>query len=183
MNSVARTVFSVAFFGICAVIVIYGILREKRALRRARAEANMASHESKDEMKRKRKEMILEGLIVDEWVPDDPLVESTKGDQGTQPSGKAFEAEAEASQEAAPPTNSSPASCAMGSDDCESLAGGDEMADCAICLSHFKPQELVCKSNNSSCQHIFHKDCMVGWLMKRHDNCPMCREVYLLKSV
>jgi hypothetical protein len=122
-------------------------------------------------------------LIVNEWVPDGPPVEPTKGDQDTQPSGEALEVEAEAPQPPAPPTNSSTASCVMGSDDCESLAGEDEMAGCAICLSHFKPQELVCKSNNLSCQHVFHKDCMVDWLMKRKDNCPMCREVYLIKTV
>jgi hypothetical protein len=183
MNTVARTVFSIAFFGICAMIIIFAILREKRAFRRARAEAHVASHESREDRKRKRKELILKALIVNEWVPDGPLVESTKGDQDTQPSGELVEVEAEVSQPPAPPTNSSTASIVMGSDDCESLAGEDEMAGCAICLSHFMPQELVCKSNNSSCQHVFHKDCMVDWLMKRHDNCPMCREVYLIKTV
>jgi hypothetical protein len=185
MNSVARTAFSIAFFGLCSVIVIFAILREKRAFRRARAEANVASHESREDRKRKRKELISEGLIVNEWLPDDPPVESTKGDQATQPSGEAVEAEAPQSQPQppAPPNNSSPASCVMGSDDCESLAGEDEMAGCAICLSHFKPQELVCRSNNLSCQHVFHRDCMVDWLMKRHDSCPICREIYLLKTV
>jgi hypothetical protein len=92
MNSVARTAFSIAFFGLCSVIVIFAILREKRAFRRARAEANVASHESREDRKRKRKELISEGLIVNEWLPDDPPVESTKGDQATQPSGEAVEA-------------------------------------------------------------------------------------------
>jgi cbb3-type cytochrome oxidase subunit 3 len=181
INVVGLSIFTALLLGLCFLLVIFARLREKRASRRA--EATMASHESKDEMKRKRKEMILQGLIVNEWVPDDPPVKSTKGDQDTQQFGEAVEDEAEAPQSASPPTNSSPASCVMGSDDCESLAGEDEMAGCAICLSHFKPQELVCKSNNSSCQHIYHKDCMVDWLMKLHDNCPMCREVYLLETV
>jgi hypothetical protein len=180
MESIARTVFAIAFFGGCAMITIFAIMREKRAYQRARAEASMTSHESREEIKRKLKEFIFSVLIVSEWVSDDAPVESTTGGQDTPPSG---EEAADVPQPSAPPTNSSPASCVMGSDDCESLAGEDEMAGCAICLSHFKPQQLVCKSNNSSCQHVFHKDCMVDWLMKRHESCPMCREVYLLKTV
>jgi hypothetical protein len=183
VNVVGLAIFSALLLVLCFLLVIFARLREKRASHRARAEANVASHESKDEMKRKREEMILEGLIVKEWVPDNPAVESTKGDQDIQQLGEAIEVGAEAPQPPVPPTNSSPASCVMGSDDCDSLAGEDEMAGCAICLSHFRPQELVCKSNNSSCEHVFHKDCMVDWLMKRHDNCPMCREVYLLQTV
>jgi hypothetical protein len=179
VNVVGLAVFSGLLLGLCFLIVIFASLRDKMAVHQAQVEAEVASHESKEERKRKRKELILDGLIVNEWVPDGPPVEPTKGDQDTQPSGEALEVEAEAPQPPAPPTNSSTASCVMGSDDCESLAGEDEMAGCAICLSHFKTQELVCKSNNSSCQHVFHKDCMVDWLMKRHDNCPMCRLVYL----
>jgi hypothetical protein len=115
-----------------------------------------------------------------EWVPDDaPVVQSTESDQDNPPSGEAVEA----SQPPAPLINSSLVSCAMGSDDCKSSAGEGEIADCAICLSHFKPQQLVCESNNSSCQHVFHKDCMVDWLMKKHNDCPLCREVYLIKAV
>jgi hypothetical protein len=135
-------------------------------------EIDMASHENKQE--RRREQSILNGLNVKEWMPDGTPVESTEGDQDTPPSGDAVEAPQS--------IKSSLASCAMGSDDCESLAG-KEMAGCAICLSHFKPQQLVCESNNSSCQHVFHKDCMVDWLMKHHDTCPMCREVYILKTV
>jgi hypothetical protein len=40
----------------------------------------------------------------------------------------------------------------------------------------------VCESNNPLCRHIFHKDCMVDWLTKLHDDCPTCREVYLLQA-
>jgi hypothetical protein len=104
--------------------------------------------------------------------------EDCEDDQNTPPSGEAVEA----SQPRALPIKSSfPAACSMGSDDCESLAG-EEMAGCAICLNHFKTQQLVCESDNPLCRHIFHKDCMVDWLMKLHDDCPMCREVYLLQT-
>jgi hypothetical protein len=148
---------------------------------------SLASHESKEERRRERKESISNGLIVKEWMPNadpPPPVESpTEGDQDTSPSGDAIEAPQSAPAPVSQ-TNSSPALCAMGSDDCESLSGDEDMAGCAICLSHFEPQELVCESSSSSCQHVFHKDCMVDWLMKEdHGTCPMCREVFLLKTV
>jgi hypothetical protein len=171
---IVLAVFSLLVFGLCSLFVLFGFCR-RLALPEVEEE-EAASHESKED---RRREFVSNGLIVREWVPVDPQVESTTGDEATPLSSETVEA----SQPPAPPINSSPASCAMGSDDCESLAGEEDMAGCAICLSHFKPQQLVCESNNSSCQHVFHKDCMVDWLMKYHDNCPMCREVYLLKTV
>jgi hypothetical protein len=142
----------------------------------------MASQESKEERRRKRKESIINGLNVKEWEPPvDQPVEAvpTEGNQDIPPTCAAIEA----SHPPASPINLSPTSCdvPLGSEDCESLPREEEiLAGCAICLSHFKPQQLVCESNNPSCRHIFHKDCMVDWLMKLHDDCPMCREVYLL---
>jgi hypothetical protein len=175
--SVALSVFSVLVFLLCSLTVLLGLYR-KLAFAEVDGEA-AASHESKEDRRTKRREFVSNGLSVKEWVSVDPQVESTAGDEATPPSSETLEAP----QPQAPSTNSSLASCAMGSDDCDSLAGEEDMAGCAICLSHFKPQQLVCESNNSSCQHVFHKDCMIDWLMKYHDNCPMCREVYLLKTV
>jgi hypothetical protein len=173
------TVFSVMVFGICFAIAVLRLCRTQ-ALEEMEWE-QATSHEDKKERRRKRRQFVSNGLIVKEWLQVNPQVESTTGDQDTPPSSeKAVEAPQSAP---APATNSYLASCAMGSDDCESLAGEEEMAGCAICLRHFKPQQLVCESNNSSCQHVFHKDCMVDWLMKYRDDCPMCREVYLLKTV
>jgi hypothetical protein len=180
VNVFGLLVASVSVFGFCLVTMFIYYLDKLASLRET--EQDVASQEdSKDEMKRKRKEYISHGLTVKEWVPDDPSVKSTdEGDQDTLASGEAVEMP----QPQAPLPNSSPASCVMGSDDCESLAGDEEMAGCAICLSHFKPQQLVCESTNPSCQHVFHKDCMVDWLMlKHHDTCPMCREVYLVITV
>jgi hypothetical protein len=179
VDVVSITVFSLVVFALCALIVVFVRLRENLALQ-AQLEEDVALHDRKREKTRTRKESISNGLIVKEWVPDDAsVVESPEKDQDTSP-GEAVAA----SQPLAPPINtSSPASCVMGSDDCESLAGEEEMAGCAICLSHFKPQQLVCESNNSSCQHAFHKHCMVDWLMKHNANtCPMCREVYILHT-
>jgi hypothetical protein len=179
---VETTIFSLFIFGLCLLILMFNRLRVKRALlvQQTQVEEAVALEKSKEERREEKKECISNGMIVKEWLPDDRPVESTEGDQDIPPSGDAVEAPQSAP---APPISSSPASCAMGSDDCESLAEEEEVAGCSICLSHFEPQQLVCESNNSSCQHVFHKDCMVDWLMKGHDTCPMCREVYLLKTV
>jgi hypothetical protein len=189
---VAITVFSLLVFGLCAVVVLIGMCR-KLALAEVGIDevvildSKEERKRSKAERRRKRRELILNGLIVKEWMPVDPQVESTTEDQDTPTPEEAVEAP----QPPVPPINSSLVSCEMGSDDCESLKcemgsddcesldGEEEMAECAICLRHLKPHQLVSVSNNSSCQHVFHKDCMVDWLMKDHNECPMCREVYL----
>jgi hypothetical protein len=179
---IVLTIISITVFGFCSLLVILSsflAICSKMALTEVE-EIDTTSQESKQERRRERKESILNELNVKEWMPDDTSVMSTEGDEDTSPSGDAVDAPQSAP---ALPINSSPASCAMGSNDCESLVGEEEMAGCAICLSHFEPQQLVCESNNSSCQHVFHKECMVDWLMKHHDTCPMCREVYLLKTV
>ena len=51
---------------------------------------------------------------------------------------------------------------------------------CPICLAEFEGEEDICKSKNEECQHIFHLECMVEWLMK-HDECLLCRCDYLKK--
>jgi hypothetical protein len=179
---VALTIVSLMVFGLCSLLFIFsfifGICRKEANL--LEAEANAPSQESIEERTRERKEIISNGLIVKEWSRDDLPVESTGGDQDTPvPSQET----AEASLPPAPRDKSSPTSCAIGSEDFDFLVREEETAGCAICLSQFKPQQLVCESNNSSCQHTFHKDCMIDWLMKDHDDCPMCREVYLLKII
>jgi Ring finger domain len=50
--------------------------------------------------------------------------------------------------------------------------------ECAICLSSFKINQLVCQSDGGQCVHMFHAACMKQWLL-RHDSCPICRETYL----
>jgi hypothetical protein len=167
--------------GLCLLGLLSARKRENSEILELQAQAveHTASQERRKERRRKRKESISNGLIVKEWVLDGaPVVGSrTEGDQDNPaPLGETVESW----QPPALPVSASSVSC-VGSDDCESLEGGEEMTGCAICLSHFKPQQLVCESNNSSCQHVFHKDCMVDWLTKPHDDCPMCREVYVLQ--
>jgi hypothetical protein len=182
------TFVSLTFCGLCSFIYCYALLRERQA--QAEQEDGGDAHESEEERMRIRKESIFNGLNVRKWAPDDLQLGLTKGDQDTlAPSGGMVETP----QSPAPTIISSPASCAIGNDDCDSIArdhdcdseaGDEEMAGCAICLCQFQPEQLVCESNNASCQHVFHKDCIVDWLMKQTDNtCPMCREVYIIKAV
>jgi hypothetical protein len=62
----------------------------------------------------------------------------------------------------------------------DSNSVGDDQPECVICLEHFRDSQLVCKPTNEKCNHLFHKDCMMVWLML-HTRCPICREKYLEK--
>ena len=53
-----------------------------------------------------------------------------------------------------------------------------EISTCSICLQKYKVGDDICWSQNESCEHAFHMECLTPWLMK-HDNCPLCRENYL----
>jgi hypothetical protein len=128
--------------------------------------------ELKEEKIKERKEWVAKQLMVREWSPDDATVE-------TKTSEKSSTTDKQSVLESVPQT-SDRISCKLGTDNYESFL--EEAPECAICLSHFKPHQLVCESNNVSCDHIFHQDCMMGWLMK-HKVCPLCREVYLLETV
>jgi hypothetical protein len=158
--SVSLTVVPLVVVGLILSLIVCA--RNWRFALQVHVEEDAAAQETEEE-RRKRKESISNGLNVKEWVPDDPPIEE--------------------SAEGEPRINSSSASCAKGGVDCDPLVREEETAGCAICLSQFKSQQFVCESNNSSCRHIFHKDCMVDWLMKNHEECPMCREVYLVKTV
>ena len=61
----------------------------------------------------------------------------------------------------------------------ESDSDSDKL--CPICLAEFEDDQDVCKSKNDKCQHMFHLDCMIEWLMK-HNECPLCRNDYLKDS-
>jgi len=48
----------------------------------------------------------------------------------------------------------------------------DKIEDkCAICLEIFEPDSKVCLLN---CKHIFHKECIKGWINIKN-TCPTCR--------
>lgn len=44
--------------------------------------------------------------------------------------------------------------------------------NCAICLNDFEPENLI---SITSCNHIFHKDCIKEWTHYK-TNCPVCRD-------
>jgi len=50
-------------------------------------------------------------------------------------------------------------------------------AVCSICLLGYNSGDHVAWSKKSTCQHTFHRDCLVTWLLM-HDECPNCRCSY-----
>jgi hypothetical protein len=58
----------------------------------------------------------------------------------------------------------------------------EESTDCcAICLQDYSIGDQICWSKNRLCQHHFHHDCLVPWLLK-HNHCPCCRLDYLAED-
>jgi hypothetical protein len=49
---------------------------------------------------------------------------------------------------------------------------------CSICLETFQKGDEMCASPNRACSHIFHRDCILDWLLT-HEICPICRRNYL----
>lgn len=56
----------------------------------------------------------------------------------------------------------------------------DSEAECCICLDGYASGDNIGASKNVECNHVFHKDCIMDWMMKNHNQCPLCR-VDLLK--
>jgi len=55
---------------------------------------------------------------------------------------------------------------------------------CSICLSDFEQGDHLAYPKNtlsSGCQHMFHYECLKGWLMKKKD-CPVCRRKVLISD-
>ncbi|KAL0541916.1 hypothetical protein IC582_021997 [Cucumis melo] len=53
----------------------------------------------------------------------------------------------------------------------------DSPSDCVVCLSPLAAGHLV---RRLPCRHLFHKDCLDGWLHHLNFNCPLCRSPLLL---
>jgi hypothetical protein len=127
------------------------------------------------EDREKRKERISKALVVREWSSDSATVETETSDSAAVP-------EVRPKRQRPATKDDDRVTCGMGSDDYESFS--EEQAVCAICLSRFEDHQLVCEFNNGSCEHVFHKDCMICWLITDdYSHCPMCRQNYLLKPI
>jgi hypothetical protein len=51
---------------------------------------------------------------------------------------------------------------------------------CAICLGDYAVGNVVIWSSNPKCQHAFHDDCILEWLLKMQPAtpCPCCRQEF-----
>ena len=59
----------------------------------------------------------------------------------------------------------------------------DPCKSCPICTEEFAEGELIAMSKNIDCSHIYHTECIIPWLLKSHDECPMCRNDFLVEEV
>ena len=53
-----------------------------------------------------------------------------------------------------------------------------EQPRCVLCSVCFKIGDKVSVSNNPSCEHQYHQDCIRRWIKNRSDACPVCRVCY-----
>lgn len=53
---------------------------------------------------------------------------------------------------------------------------------CVLCSKFFKDTDVVTESWDPSCDHHFHKDCMVRWLQWK-EGCPVCKKDYVVGVV
>ncbi|KAL7529923.1 hypothetical protein ACHAXR_003230 [Thalassiosira sp. AJA248-18] len=51
---------------------------------------------------------------------------------------------------------------------------------CAICICPYEEGDIRIFSPN--CSHVFHKDCILEWLVKGHNECPCCRIAMVSKT-
>lgn len=169
----AAIAFSVLLFAMFFFVACAGFFYKSRA-----PSAEPETELRREEKRRRRKEWIAKNLVVREWVPEDDdaaTVESIKSFGGNSIDEEDEESRMDTVQ------LDDVLLCKLGTDDVVDSFMEQEPG-CAICLSKYKIHQQVCESNNMSCLHVFHSDCMSSWLLK-HNECPMCRERYLLKTV
>jgi hypothetical protein len=76
-------------------------------------------------------------------------------------------------------SSSSPTVVGMDMTESEGHDDDDETEDvCCICLIPFEPDDLVGRSANPDCLHLYHQKCIEEWLVKSNE-CPCCRGKFL----
>lgn len=50
---------------------------------------------------------------------------------------------------------------------------------CTLCNYKFDEKQVICFSYNPYCKHVFHAICMIDYLMKGCDTCPICNNWFL----
>jgi hypothetical protein len=63
--------------------------------------------------------------------------------------------------------------------DAKAYAATSSEEFCTLCNQEYDAHQIVSFTYNSDCKHVFHAKCMIRWLMKGHENCPICNKLYL----
>lgn len=56
----------------------------------------------------------------------------------------------------------------------------DDTTQCTICLESMVDNSHIITTN---CKHFFHRDCLLDWMVRDHDDCPTCRTTLLTDDV
>ena len=51
--------------------------------------------------------------------------------------------------------------------------------NCCICQEDYCDGDEIAWPTNENCQHVYHLNCIMKWLMLDHDECPVCRANYI----
>jgi len=54
---------------------------------------------------------------------------------------------------------------------------------CPICIQDIKVGDPICHSKRDNCHHLFHHECLLGWLGTGSTLCPYCRREIFTKSM
>ncbi|KAI0516122.1 hypothetical protein KFK09_008794 [Dendrobium nobile] len=59
------------------------------------------------------------------------------------------------------------------------ISEGEEEAECAVCLCGIRTGERV---RRLGCYHLFHSECLDGWIRGSNPTCPLCRSPLLAEE-